>query len=112
MEAFDDGFATTGVGDDAIPTYDLETLAEMEVTPDKAFQKTKVSADAATQRSNTTMVRVGAQKRVSPLDELRSVFKTAGGLKLSRDFTERSRPPVSLVPKTMLPVAGACSAWP
>ncbi len=116
MDQYDDGgFATSGVGDDAIPTYDLESLVELQVeeggnnnngkgagvTPASpglggrtaskpgGFQKTTVSADAAKQRTESGTVRVGALKRVSPLEELRQVFNTTGGLKLSRDFTER-----------------------
>jgi hypothetical protein len=109
VEQYDDGgFATSGVGDDNIPTYDLESLVELQVQDGGAaggnnnnavsptsdgkqggFQKTVVSADAAKQRTENGAVRAGALKRASPLEELRQVFKTTGGLKLARDFTER-----------------------
>ena len=86
MDQFDDGFAETGIGDDVIPTYAMDELDELS---DVGFQKTKVSAEAAAARAASTKVRVGTMKRTNPLEELRAVFKTAGGLKLSRDFTER-----------------------
>ena len=89
LDQFDDGFAEQGVGDDVIPTYDLETLEEIG---DAGFVKTKASAEAEAARAAQRQgdkVRVGTMKRANPLDELRSVFKTSGGLKLSRDFTER-----------------------
>ncbi len=48
-----------------------------------------MSAEAAQQRAASNSIRVGAQKRTNPLDELRQVFGVSGGLKLARDFTER-----------------------
>jgi hypothetical protein len=113
VEQYDDGgFATSGVGDDNIPTYDLESLVELQVQDAGAaggnnnndsnnavsprpegkqdgFQKTVVSPDAAKLRAENGAVRAGAVKRAGPLEELRQVFNTTGGLKLARDFTER-----------------------
>ncbi len=64
LDQFDDGFATSGVGDDAIPTYDLESLVELNVAEGNSnaehpavkaggFQKTVASPEAAKVRAKS-----------------------------------------------------------
>jgi hypothetical protein len=53
----DDEFAKQGVGDDNIPTFDIETLAEMQ---EPMFAPAKISEEAKRDRTNSRKTSMGA----------------------------------------------------
>ncbi len=75
-----------------VPTYDIETLQEMEgAVPPGGGARSQGGGWASTLRpssmaaeSRNAAVRVGNTKRSNPLEELRSVYRVTSGLKLSR----------------------------
>ncbi len=68
-----------------MPTFDIESLQELTATPTSGNQWT---ASAPSVTDNRNVMRVGEAKKANPLEELRSVFRVVGGLKLSRGKTK------------------------